>query len=249
MPLKLYPVSERARQYDAVIVSQFSQLREPARSILQANEQTKPGICQALVDHWIAAHAADGSLWNALYRFVNGKQVLEDGNPVLATGKFSQLVMHAVRARRSEHIPSAPTPMQYSQNFLWQSGVSLRRHYRSPNDALIAEGPPLGVTLAKGILQVLPIYASSGRGAGSYAMISLLRPNGRNHVVVAYLGGNLADVALFDPNHGEFWFSEYAQFKAFFDYLMLMYRDSYAFQIIFYARVAKFRTRAATRWK
>src|SRR5258708_6977418 len=57
------------RDTGAVLVSPFTQSREPMLSFCKRYSNTSGGICEALVARWIGDHANDVSLWDKLLSY------------------------------------------------------------------------------------------------------------------------------------------------------------------------------------
>lgn len=234
-------------RYKGLVVSKFSQSIQPVSAFLNLNQHTKDGICQALVNRWIAAHAADGSLWNEVYQTVNNQSAIK---------------IEAIRglmAEFQEGIGGNQTSMGPYQKlntevWLMKRGVIPRmtiaggqriyeEGYRTSAQGTMIADPNLGTK----VMDALPAARAFGRGEGSYAMISVKSEKG-GHVMCAYLGGGgtnkkypYSDVAFFDPNLGELWFDRGENFAKFFGYLcQILYSDFAGFQIRSFARRATF---------
>ena len=232
------------KDYKAVVVSGFSQSIEPVRSFLKLTPETKNGICQALVDSWIIAHANEGSLWNDLYTNVNGI-------PSLKIDRMKALLAQFAVGLGTGEKSMGPYQKLNTEVTLMRNGVIPRMNlsdghrmyddgYNTSGGQLVADGQ-----LADKILGTLPMHKSHGLGVGSYAMISIKSAKG-GHVMVAYLGGTgrskdpnapFSDVAFFDPNVGEYWFQDASEFARFFRYLVGRIYSTYGgYQIRSFAR-------------
>lgn len=215
------------KTYNAVVVSGFSQSIEPVKSFLKLTPETKNGICQGLVDRWIAAHADEGSLWNDLYTNVNG-------TPCLKIDVVRAIMTEFTAGLGNSKTSVGPYQMVNSELYLMRRGVIPRMNlsdghrmhdagYKTQAGKVVADPD-----LAKKILGKLPMCRAHGRGVGSYASIVIKSPSG-GHIMCAYLGGTagvansalpFSDVSFFDPNIGEYWFQNAADFGRFFEYVM-----------------------------
>jgi hypothetical protein len=223
------------KTYKAVIVSPFSQSMEPVSSFLKIGEKTQDGICQALVNAWIAAHANEGSIWNEIYTNVHGI-------PSIQLSKMSQLLLDFTASINDTSISMGPYQKLNSEIYLMKHGVIPRMDMGSGH-RLYGEGYKVNTGTGKidadpglshKIISGLKMCKSYGRGVGSYAMVSFKSAKG-GHVVALYLGGTggakgqlpFSDVAFFDPNFGEFWFDNAANFANFFVFLLGRFYSSY----------------------
>ncbi|MEK6237682.1 MAG: hypothetical protein N2C14_23485, partial [Planctomycetales bacterium] len=56
-------VQGTAESFGGFLTSSFSQALPPVSTLLESDTKTASGICQALVNRWIAHHANDSSLF------------------------------------------------------------------------------------------------------------------------------------------------------------------------------------------
>jgi len=222
------------KTYNAVVVSGFSQSIEPMTSFLRITPETKNGICQGLVDRWIASHASEGSLWNDLYTNVNGI-------PCLKIDQVRAVMAEFTAGLGQSKTSVGPYQMVNSELYLMRRGVIPRMNlsdgYRMYDDGYARQAGKVVADpqLADKILAKLPMFRAHGRGVGSYATIVVKSPTG-GHIMCAYLGGTagvgsnalpFSDVSFFDPNIGEYWFQNAADFGRFFRYVVTRVYSNY----------------------
>lgn len=235
-------------KYKGVVVSTFSQSIQPVTSFLNLNKDTKDGVCQALVNRWIAAHAAEGSLWNELYTTVNNQNCIK-------IDAMRSVMAEFVEGMGGTHKGSMGAYQKLNTEvWLMRRGVIPRMSiagghriyeegYKKNVLGTMVADPNLGTK----VMDALPAARAFGLGEGSYAMISVKAAKG-GHVMCAYLGGGgsnkkypYSDVAFFDPNLGEFWFDNGENFAKFFNYLCsILYKDFAGFQIRSFGKRARF---------
>ena len=232
------------KTYKAVVVSGFSQSIEPMASFLKLTPETKGGICQGLVDRWIAAHANEGSLWNDLYTNVNGMQCLKIDEVRAIMAEFAAGLSNSKTS-------VGPYQKLNSELYLMRRGIIPRMNlsdgHRMYGEGYTRQGNQIVADpqLAEKILAKLPMCRAHGRGVGSYATISIKSPEG-GHIMCAYLGGTagvgnnalpFSDVAFFDPNIGEYWFQDAGDFGRFFRYVLKRVYSTYGgFQLRSFAK-------------
>ena len=213
--------SRAASKHGALVVSTFSQTVEPVASFLKLHPKTRDGICQQLVACWIAAHAAGGSLWNTLFDTIHGV-------PRIRLDQMRQILSLAcMNHAEGEEQDLKTAGWLRSQGVLLRGAMYNARPRFEIGGQIVKGAPVVDPALGMRILRALPLCRGWGRGGGAYVLIGVYRPDGAGHAIGAWLGGAggtggmpFSDVALFDPNYGEFWFEKAASFAGFFKELM-----------------------------
>jgi hypothetical protein len=159
-------------------------------------EYVGTGICQALVNYWLADHASGSSLWTRLY----------DG------GKFQpEAILDIGRQQglfgQPDGLGTSGKILQKLRSEAWLERRGLRMITQQPytgGDRGDLRGWRIGYDIAnKGM---------ANKPGGCYRMISFTSGT-ISHVVCAWVQ---RDVAFFDPNYGEFWFESREKFVPWF---------------------------------
>jgi len=216
----------------------FSQCLQPVKALIESMPGTSGGICRALAAKWIAQHANDDSLWNWLF-YPNTTQIklgciaelmIQFHEGVSPQGKFNNPTVQN---------PGNLTGGNYQdlvmENYLGIYGLKKRGitkdlitgfQNRPPANAGSSIANRLSIKWLNGVGYV-HIYTGGGGSA---------------HSTAAFVGSQ--DIAFFDPNFGEFYFTDQAKFRAFFVEFWEIsgYSRSWGgFQLDPYARAIKFR--------
>lgn len=194
---------------------QFSQIKDPVATIIGKNNITKDGICEMLSAKWIECHAKDDHLANWL----------KSSNSSIDSSKIRQLMQLFIigSEMNRQAIIGNPQPRgridqtQATINWLQAKGILQRRTVRpiqfqnhapenipyTAGDRRSGGGRAIHATnLGNAIANTL------NNGTGSYRTIGIWGPGG-GHAIAAWVG---EDATLFDPNFGEFWFENKADF-------------------------------------
>lgn len=217
------------KTYGAVVVSPFSQSIEPVSSFLKTSRFGGGGVCMALVNRWIIAHAHEDSIWNELYTNVGGMPCIRIGVMRQIMDEFGAIAGHDVNPNSLGKVWSVNTEV-----FMMRQGVIPRMRLGSWDRAYASGGGSVAdPQLAAKIVNSLKAFKSHGRGVGSYASI-YISGGGGAHIMCAYLGGTagggtlpFSDISFFDPNLGEYWFEKSDNFASFLPWVFSMLYGSY----------------------
>ena len=160
---------------------------------------TGTGICQALVNYWIADHAADSSLWARLFSSAGVFQPANIVEIAQQQGLFGKADEHGTNTKVLQKLRS--------ENFLKSKGLLRRNDIVSGQAILTTGGERNGTndpTRGWRIGQEIAYKGMKNAYLGCYRMISLTSDT-ISHVTCAWVG---QDVAFFDPNYGEFYFED-----------------------------------------
>ena len=194
----------------------YSQAMEPTNTLIKMLPYTSGGICNALSAKWIEQHANDGSLWNWL--FAPGTTYIQQSMIANLMINFTESVVNSDSRVANPTARKAFKGGDYQEfvtdKYLLMYGIRRRRIAQSwitgsiENCIKWGYGSKTGVELA-GRLQPKWMVTKSG----TYAIINILGKGG-GHAMAAWVG---EDVAFFDPNFGEFYFSNAQDFQKFFN--------------------------------
>ncbi|MBL6454716.1 YopT-type cysteine protease domain-containing protein [Belnapia sp. T6] len=213
------PLVQRSVANPQLCTSTFSQCRDPVLGMITQDEATAGGVCESLSGHWIWYHAKGDSLWNWL---------TPNGPDQVAPGP-----LWAVMALQREG-DRAPNQNAVTNQFLRERGIL---QMKSSADAFSSRGRRYGTgelrhaegssgffsarTLAESIAR--DFTRAGGRSAGQYKKIGISGKAGA-HAMAAWVA---EDVCFFDPNFGEYWFPNAANFVTWFAG-SFWYRSMYA---------------------
>jgi YopT peptidase len=190
----------------AVLVSPFTQSREPMLSFCKRYSNTSGGICEALVARWIGDHANDVSLWDELLSYTTHS----------GTRTYSIKIDVINEITTQQHLGSWNQDQRaHTESYLRSRSVLLRRSIVGGHASQTSsvQWRANAHTIGAEIAQIMSNRSSSGEGF--YAMLAVKRDGG-GHVMGAFIGsGSAKDVAFFDPNYGDFWFKKKAIFGQF----------------------------------
>ena len=199
MPNRAYPLQDLGALIRAHNGVQTFDFNQ-AKATRQAGEPPNGGICLSLSCHWIKYHAYDDSLVNHI-----GGVKDRNGRTLLAfdKGEYKRLIQW------QRNIISFPNWEMAYQSWIRNNKLQIR------SDRTITSG------LAK-LKNELSLIRSGG-----YAMLIIKGQRVTySHAVAAYIGTH--DACFFDPNYGEFWFSQKSDFFKFFHFFSaFFYRKSH----------------------
>lgn len=205
-------VREKAIELGAGVIP-YSQMFEPTATLINTMPATKSGICRALCLKWIAEHAHDSSLWNWLFA---------KGTTNVQQAKIGTLMINFIEgvtpgANSSIKNPNNLTAGDFQDlqmdKYLALNGL-VRRSLGRPTTRAYKTGALddfLGYKIANAMN---PKNFNSG---GSYQHIYIGGPAGAHSICafVSMTGKTTAEVAFFDPNFGEFYFTDFGNFAKF----------------------------------
>lgn len=164
------------------------------------------GICQALVNYWIADHASGSSLWTRLYdRGVFNPETIVD--IAKQQGQFGRTDNKGTDTKLLQKLRS--------EAFLERRGLGRRRDVRGGDTLLHTGGAkedPFDVSRGWRIGNGIAYQGMANAPGGCYRMISFTSST-VSHVTCAWVQ---RDIAFFDPNYGEFWFENKKSFVQWF---------------------------------
>ena len=184
------------------------------------------GICAALSAEWIRYHAHDGSLANVL----GG-----GGVGPLNVGKLKEIaLLHktASDVPGSQRRESELCVQMHDVLSLNASGNKTFFNSRTQQDQTTASAVPAAIQQGGGAPNIEnDIVAAMQRFNSCYVRINFggtAWGTSTGHAVAAWLGqptyGGAGDALFFDPNYGEYWFEQKANFFRFFP---VFYRAAY----------------------
>ena len=202
-------VQKTAAAYGGNFTWDFSQCLEPVNSIIGTDKITEDGICEMLSAKWIDEHAHEGSLAN----WIVGPDQRVDASKIrllmqwfmIGDSMKPQQMVEAGHSRGGADVWSSRGDNQdmATRNFLLSRGVIRRGRVGAGSMAK-------GAKSDGAIKFALPRALIDNRGGtGSYRVIGVWGSIG-GHCMACYTG--LQDIAFFDPNFGEFWFSDKKKF-------------------------------------
>ena len=191
----------------------YSQMLEPTNTMIKMLPATEDGICQALCAKWIAEHANDSSLWTWL--FTPGTTNVQFGKIANLMVNFNETV---TTNKNSAAFNTSVTRSKGQEKLIWQDvvtekylalyGVIRRGMARAKMNSRwsMKKGSGLGFEIGKDLNPAL------WNGQNFYVLISILGKGG-GHALCAFIGAT--DIAFFDPNFGEFYFTDRGKFMNF----------------------------------
>lgn len=196
----------------------YSQCLEPTKTLIESLPYTSNGICQALSAKWIAEHANGGSLFNWLCE--KGTTVVKPAAIVNLMINFTESVQKTgPLANKSKDIDiKAQSSGLFYQDFITEKYLGLygvrRRGSILANSTVGSMGSQLsgGTNGYKLASRFQPSWMNTKGEA--YVLVSIMGKGG--HALAGYIAGS--EVALFDPNFGEFYFSKFNHFYKWFVY-------------------------------
>ena len=195
---------ESAIQHGGVPIMPFAQGMQFVRDVWRPH-YNGTGICQALVNYWIAEHAGGGSLWNTLFdqgRLNSGK-LIEIANQQNAFGSN----LNGENASAMQKLRSAV--FLSGKGVVRRPDIVSRRAEPISGAKLDAFDASLGLRLGRAI----GYDGMANATEGGYRMISFTSGGAASHVTCAWVQ---RDIAFFDPNYGEIYFESKAQFAPWF---------------------------------
>lgn len=192
----------------------YSQCVQPTKALIESMPQTKGGICRALACRWIAEHARGGSLWDVL--FAPGTTYVKQAVIANTMINFIEGVESSGKLRN----PTVQNPQNLTggnyQDLVMDKYFALKGLIRRNICRDIITGyqtRTAGLNVAQSIVnRMTPQYLNTKSGCYIHLYIG---GNGA-HSCAAWVG---QDVAFFDPNFGEFYFSKHSDFEKFFLYM------------------------------
>lgn len=205
-------IRDRARHYGGAYVP-YSQCVEPTNTLIKSMNATSGGICRALAAKWIAEHARGDSLWNWLC--VPGTTWVKQSAIINLMVNFNE----GVHTSGSLSNPTVSNPDGLGgglyQNLVMQKYLGLygliKRNITKDIITGVQQRTP-GVNVGHSIANRLsPKWMATK--SGTYVHL-YTGGGGSAHSTAAWVGAS--DIAFFDPNFGEFYFTDYAKFRQFF---------------------------------
>lgn len=238
----LYPVIRSVRNsaanFGGHCTWEFSQTQDPVASLMAVNPDSAKGICQMLATKWLEGHANDDHIANWI--MTSGGQI--DASKVRYIMQLFIIGLKMNPTAVEGNVVAGDASNQRSATHCWlQHKGIIRRHGIVP------------IQILHGPLQTIPLGTStdtknSGRaggsrsghaariataiandiqnGSGHYAIIEISGPR-EGHAMAAWISN---DVTFFDPNFGEFYFSDKADFIRWFP---TFFRKSFYYLPIF----------------
>jgi hypothetical protein len=203
----LASIRSAAVEKGGLVTRVFCQAIPPVAPLIAGDEATAGGICQGLVNNWIGDHAAGGSLWNRLY----------GGNGAINAGVVARIAFEQKTGGRGVNGTSALYQLLANERFLAVKGLIPWAHPVLQVYSRVGAGESYA-SMAKLLATAVTSFKPSD---GAYLNIALQHsseaPGG--HAVGAFVGGlakgtGKREVLFFDPNVGEFWFSDSDKFAA-----------------------------------
>lgn len=189
-----------AKAHNGHCVMPFSQSLPPVAGLIGQNQQTRNGVCMALVNKWVAEHANGRSLWTWLM----------DRNGTPDTGLIVNVMLNFLDTIAGGG--GAATQWRNSERYLKLYNVVRRRDIATGGAQdwthdFGSPGPQVGQTCAKWLTQ----HKTDGN-LGYYRSFCFLGASG-GHITTMWIA---QDVAFFDPNFGEYWFERKDDFARWF---------------------------------
>jgi len=202
-------VQNSVARYGGLCTYPFTQCKPPVSSFIGQDTSTSGGVCESLSAHWIYYHANDDSLWNWL--IVNGTvsiaklhyhimQLQSQGILGADQDQVTEAWLRSKGIHRRQSNSVLNKSRQMGRHFFTAQGASTPAR-QSGTSGMFSAG-----ALANAIVQ------DDTLGAGSYKKLGLYGKAG-DHAMALWVA---QDVAFFDPNFGEFWFSDKAAFQEWF---------------------------------
>lgn len=213
--LRVESVRRSAIEAGGTVSWEFSQVKDPVKTLICASSFTSGGICQMLSTCWIEHHAKDSHLANWITE--SGSQKI-DPNKVRQIGQLHAAGMFmksgAMTGRPGE---GRMSQTEASTSYLATKGIGRRKSIVPAN--FLREGL-VNVDVAshgnrqgrrRDFARELGMNLAGGNNS-SYKLIGI---EGRHlgHCMAAFVHN---DIAFFDPNWGEFWFENKQSFSAWF---------------------------------
>src|SRR6266566_2056426 len=225
-------------KYHAVLVSDFSLGGEPVTSFVKSSNSGKAGAAIALCNRWIIEHAGNDSLWNKLYTEANGTKTIQIGVMRDIVDQFGQLAGHG-NPQSIGHQGAANSELFLKKNGLI-ARASLGTGHRAPGHGNAVADPMLAQKIINDVSK-LKAY-----GPGGKLYVTVYASGAGGHMICLYLGGpggtaslRFSDIALFDPNLGEYRFENASDFEPFFNWVFqLLYNGYGSHQLRAFARKA-----------
>lgn len=214
-------VRESVAAFNGNVTWEYSQGDWATLKIIMTNSVSRWGICKSLSAQWIVDHAYGGSLVNRVMG---------------ANGKINESAIKKIKADFIEVTGPGKSQAALTADWLMRRGI-LRRaksltysldRPRTVNGQVVSF---VGRTSERGDMGTTPKdnaatpneIASALRAiwqrekrvrlGGSYCQIDFAGSGSMGHAVAAWIG---QDALFFDPNNGEYWFEDPAQFVAWF---------------------------------
>jgi hypothetical protein len=193
----------------------YSQCVQPTKSLIESMPATKGGICRALACRWIVEHANGGSLWNVL--FAPGTNWVKQA--VIANTMIS--FIEGVSDSGPMRNKTVKNPKKLGggnyQDLVMDKYMTLHGLARRNICQNLITGFTSGFTGLQTAEQIVCRMTPKWLNAKSGCYLHMyIGGTDSAHSVAAWVG---EDIAFFDPNFGEFYFSKHADFKKFFLYM------------------------------
>lgn len=186
-PPGLNSIRVSASRYGGKVVFKFSQSKGEFNKEIALHSETKAGVCKALCDHWMVSHANGLSLFDGLY--IDGQK-----------GQFNINMLTSIKQLYIDaDIGDGKDQIRVSSEWLARHGLE-----RGTDDTPCRNTRGLEAFL----------LLSSMISKGHYKVVHLIRNNG-GHAMIAHTTEK-GKVRFFDPNYGDFKFSNSTDFKAWF---------------------------------
>ncbi|CNK84434.1 T3SS effector cysteine protease YopT [Yersinia pseudotuberculosis] len=191
-------VRESVANYGGNINFKFAQTKGAFLHKIIKHSDTASGVCEALCAHWIRSHAQGQSLFDQLY--VGGRK-----------GKFQIDTLYSIKQLQIDGCKADVDQDEVTLDWFKKNGISERMIERH---CLLRPVDVTGTTESEGLDQLLnAILDTHGIGYG-YKKIHLSGQMSA-HAIAAYVNEK-SGVTFFDPNFGEFHFSDKEKFRKWF---------------------------------
>ena len=187
--------------------AKYSQCLEPINSIIGKHKTSREGICEATSAKWVALHAHGSSLFNWVY----------DSKGKINRAAIVNLAFNQIEGETREMGQSGRTNQDWAtETYLFSHGV-MRRNGIIPQSSHGFTNPVRSLTKGDSTAgdvghQLATAMVAPKLITGYYVMIGIHGKSG-GHCMAAYVG---QDVCFFDPNFGEYWFPQRANFVKWF---------------------------------
>jgi hypothetical protein len=197
----------------------ISQMDFSVWNIIRKDPVSATGICKALAAQWIVDHAYGGSLVNRLL----------DGSGKLNPSAVRMIMQNFILAFNQQETET--------EDFLLKRGI-LRRHRNRTVHATRSkrvDGKRIEIHTTSHVSSAMSDIGNGGNVAieltnalrkveGSYVQIDFGKVSGLGHATAAWIDKANGDACFYDPNYGEVWFANRADF---FPWFQLFYQKSY----------------------
>jgi hypothetical protein len=213
-------IQSSAKDYGGQCTFKFSQCLPPVSTLIGMHRTTSGGVCQALSTKWMVEHAKDSSLWEWLYK--NG--TLDNGG------------MYNVMINFADNIIQRMGQMAASDKYLQMHGLKKRQNIVTGDAVDMWSTTRKSARGGKGSIGrrlVSAIQKTDKNTSGNYVLLGMDGDGG--HAMCAWIA---QDACFFDPNCGEFYFANKADFYKWLPLLtqLLGYDQYWKAQAVAYAK-------------